>query len=113
MNKQFLKKQVCGLSIMFVAALLPIRSAQAADELSDRYVNGYLNDPYTNEVAPDTKSVLSHGAARTSDELSDRYLNGYLYDPYTNEVAPDTKSVLSRSTGEPRQSNAKAIKPLS
>jgi hypothetical protein len=62
MKKQFLMKQVCGLSIVLAGALLPLSSAQAADELSDRYVNGYLNDPYTNEVAPDTKSVMPRGA---------------------------------------------------
>lgn len=62
MKKQFLMKQVCGLSIMVAGAVLPLASAQAADELSDRYQNGYLNDPYTNEVAPDTKSVLPRGA---------------------------------------------------
>lgn len=62
MKKQFLMQRVCGLSIMAAGALVPLGSAQAADELSDRYLNGYLNDPYTNEAAPDTKSVLPRGA---------------------------------------------------
>lgn len=62
MKKQFLIKQVCSLSIMVAGALLPLGSVQAADELSDRYLNGYLNDPYSNEVAPDKKSVLPRGA---------------------------------------------------
>lgn len=113
MKKQFLMKQVCGLSIMVVGALIPLGSAQAADELSDRYLNGYLNDPYTNEVAPEAKSVLRRGAegpirtdASTADELSDRYLNGYLNDPYTNEVAPDKKSVMPRGAEGPIRTDA-------
>lgn len=113
MKMQFLMKQVCGLSIMVAGALVPFSSAQAADELSDRYLNGYLNDPYSNEVAPETRSVLRRGAEgpirteiSTADELSDRYLNGYLNDPYTNEVAPDTKSVLSRGAEGPIRTDA-------
>ncbi|MFZ2853971.1 MAG: hypothetical protein WAZ34_07655 [Rhodocyclaceae bacterium] len=75
MKKQFLTKQVCGLSIMVAGALLPLASAQAADELSDRYQNGYLNDPYTNEVAPDTKSVMpprgAEGPIRSDDSATE------------------------------------------
>jgi hypothetical protein len=62
MKKQYLLKQVCGLCIGVAGTLVPLSSVQAADELSDRYTNGYLNDPYTNEVAADTKSVLPRGA---------------------------------------------------
>lgn len=61
MKKQLLLKQFCGLSIVVAGALVPLSSVHAADELSDRYLNGYLNDPYTNEVAPDTYSVLQSG----------------------------------------------------
>lgn len=93
MKKQFLIKQVCGLSIMVAGALAPLGSAQAADELSDRYVNGYLNDPYTNEVAPDTKSVMPRGAegpirsdASTAEAMPmkqrhDRFESAELYNP--------------------------------
>jgi len=100
MKKQFLMKVICGLSIMLGGALVPLSSAQAADELSDRYLNGYLNDPYTNEGATAIKRVRPRGAegpirtdASKADELSDRYLNGYLNDPYTNEGATAIKRV--------------------
>lgn len=113
MKRQFLMKRVCGISIMVAGALLSLSSVQAADELSDRYLNGYLYDPYTNEVAPEAPSVLRRGAegpirtdVSTADELSDRYLNGYLYDPYTNEVPPDTKSVLPRGAEGPLRTDA-------
>lgn len=62
MKKQFLLKQVCGLCIGVAGTLAPLGSAQAADDYVDRYLNGYLNDPYTNEVAADTQSVLNRGA---------------------------------------------------
>ena len=62
MEKQFLMKAICGLSIMVGGALVPLSSASAADELSDRYLNGYLNDPYSNEGATAIKSVRPRGA---------------------------------------------------
>lgn len=58
MKKQGFSTQVCGLAIGVAGALAPFVSAQAADELADRYINGYLNDPYTNEVAPERASVF-------------------------------------------------------
>lgn len=94
MKKQFLMKQVCGLSIMVAGALVPFSSAQAADELSDRYLNSYLYDPYTNEVPTDTKSVLpprgAEGPIRTDASTSeaqpmkqrhDRFESAELYSP--------------------------------
>lgn len=96
MKNQFLMRALCGLSIMVGGALAPLSSARAADELSDRYLNGYLNDPYSNEGETAIKRVPPRGAegpmrseargdTKTADELSDRYLNGYLNDPYSNE----------------------------
>ncbi|MFC5300846.1 hypothetical protein [Azospira restricta] len=58
MKKQGFSTQVCGLAIGVAGALAPFVSAQAADELADRYINGYLNDPYTNEVAAERASVF-------------------------------------------------------
>lgn len=94
MKKQFLMKKVCGISIMAAGALVSLGSAQAADELSDRYINGYLNDPYTNEVAPDTKSVMpprgaegpirtdaSTPEARPMKQRHDRIESVELYNP--------------------------------
>jgi hypothetical protein len=68
MKKQLFSKQVCGLLIGAIGALAPL-SSQARDELADRYINGYLNDPYTNEVAPERQSVLNQDAKaiKTSD----------------------------------------------
>ncbi|HEX5801437.1 MAG TPA: hypothetical protein VFY24_00320 [Azospira sp.] len=58
MKKQLFSKQICGLAFGVAGALAPFSSLQAADELADRYTNGYLNDPYTNEVAPERASVF-------------------------------------------------------
>lgn len=68
MKKQLFSKQVCGLLIGVAGALAPL-STQARDELADRYTNGYLNDPYTNEVAPERQSVFDQDAKaiKTSD----------------------------------------------
>jgi hypothetical protein len=109
MKKQFLMKAIFGVSIMLGGALVPLSSVQAADELSDRYLNGYLNDPYSNEGVTAINSVGPHGAegparskarsdARVADELSDRYLNGYLNDPYSNEGATAINRVGPRGT---------------
>lgn len=62
MKKQFLMRAICGLSIMVGGALVPLSSAQAADELSDRYLNGYLNDPYSNEGDTVIKRTPRRGA---------------------------------------------------
>ena len=108
MKNQFLMRALCGLSIMLGGALAPLSSAQAADELSDRYLNGYLNDPYSNEGDTAMKSVPPPGAegpirsdAKTADELSDRYLNGYLNDPYSNEGDTAIKRTLRRGAEGP------------
>lgn len=62
MKKQFFVTRVCGLCIGIAGAVVPLSSVHAADDYVDRYLNGYLNDPYSNEVAPDTQSVLPRGA---------------------------------------------------
>lgn len=62
MKNQFLMRALCGLSIMLGGALAPLSSAQAADELSDRYLNGYLNDPYSNEGDTAIKRTPRRGA---------------------------------------------------
>lgn len=61
MKKLFLK-QVCGLVIGAAGVLAPLGAVQADHDYANRYLDGYLNDPYSNEVAPDTQSVLTGGA---------------------------------------------------
>lgn len=117
MKKQFLMKAICGLSIMLCGVLVPLSSSQAADELSDRYLNGYLNDPYSNEGATVIKKAPPRGAegplrgdvgsgAKTVDELSDRYLNGYLNDPYSNEGDTVIKRIPPRGAEGPTRIDA-------
>lgn len=69
MNKQRFSRQVCGLAIGVAGVLAPVGLVQAADELADRYTNGYLNDPYTNEKAPERASVFASDvkSIQTSD----------------------------------------------
>lgn len=49
MKTQRFSKQACALVVGIAGALAPFGSVQAADELADRYLNGYLHDPYTSE----------------------------------------------------------------
>ncbi len=61
--RKHLMKQVCGLALGVAGALAPLGMAQAADDYVDRYINGYLNDPYTNEVAPERASAFPAGVS--------------------------------------------------
>lgn len=99
MKKHFFLKQVCGLVIGAAGVLVPLGAAQADHDYANRYTNGYLNDPYSNEVAPDTQSVLAAGGAQgpirddSAMTKKESFQRDQPIELYTGEIVTDSGKV--------------------
>jgi len=61
MKQQLLMRQLGILCLGLVGALATFGAAQASDDFADRYINGYLNDPYGGDATTVKRDAAKAG----------------------------------------------------